>query len=86
MNKNEKLEAIRYAFLLDWLRQATEDEILEKLIQNDERGKLINKIKSYLDQSDLKNMLWGKEILKIIGDKKWKLEIMLELHGVIYAK
>ena len=46
MNKNEKLEAIRYAFLLDWLRQATEDEILEKLIQNDERGKLINKIKS----------------------------------------
>ena len=70
MNKNEKLEAIRYAFLLDWLRQATEDEILEKLIQNDERGKLINKIKSYLDQSDLKNMLWGKEILKIIGDKK----------------
>lgn len=66
MNKNEKLEAIRYAFLLDWLRQATEDEILEKLIQNDERGKLIDKIKSYLDQSDLKKMLWGKEILEII--------------------
>ena len=66
MNKNEKLEAIRYAFLLDWLRQATEDEILEKLIQNDERGKLINKIKSYLDQSDLKNMLWGKDLLEII--------------------
>lgn len=69
MNKNEKLEAIRYAFLLDWLRQATEDEILEKLIQNDERGKLINKIKSYLEQSDLKNMLWGKDLLEFIDRK-----------------
>lgn len=70
MNKNEKLEAIRYAFLLDWVRQATEDEILEKLIQNDERGKLIDKIKSYLDQSDLKNMLWGKQLLEILDNKR----------------
>ena len=70
MNKNEKLEAIRYAFLLDWLRQATEDEILEKLIQNDERGKLIDKIKSYLDQSDLKNMLWGKQLQEILNEYK----------------
>jgi len=70
MNKNEKLEAIRYAFLLDWLRQATEDEILEKLIQNDERGKLIDKIKSYLDQSDLKKMLWGKQLQEILNEYK----------------
>ena len=69
MNKNEELKAIRYAFLLDWVRQATEDEIVEKLIQNDERGKLIDKIKFYIEQSDLKNMLWGKEILEIIGGK-----------------
>lgn len=26
-----------------------------------------NKIKFYIEQSDIKNMLWGKEILKIIG-------------------
>lgn len=69
MNKNEQLEAIRYAFLLDWLRQATEDEILEKLIQNDERGKLIDKINSYLNQSDLKKMLWGKDLLEFIDRK-----------------
>lgn len=69
MNKNEKLEAIRYAFLLDWVKQATEDEIIEKLIQNDERGKLIQKIKFYIEQSNIKDMLWGKDILKIIGDE-----------------
>ena len=27
----------------------------------------INKIKFYIEQSDIKNMLWGKEILEIIG-------------------
>lgn len=25
-------------------------------------------IKFYIEQSDIKNMLWGKEILKIIGE------------------
>ena len=67
MNKNEKLDAIRYAFFIDWIKQATEDEIIEKLIQNDERGKLINSIKFYLDQSDIKNMLWGKDLLEMIN-------------------
>ena len=74
MNKEQELEikkTIRYIFLSDWVKQANHEEIVDKLIQNDERGKLINKIKSYLDQSDLKNMLWGKEILKIIdGEAK----------------
>lgn len=70
MSDDEKKEAIRYAFLLDWVRQATEDEILEKLIQNDERGKLIDKIKSYLDQSDLKKMLWGKQLQEILDNKR----------------
>jgi hypothetical protein len=27
-----------------------------------------NKIKFYIEQSDIKNMLWGNEILKMIGD------------------
>ena len=66
MNDNKKKEIIRYEFLLDWVRQATEDEIVEKLIQNDERAKIIDKINSYLNQSDIKNMLWGKDILEII--------------------
>ena len=70
MSDDEKKEAIRYAFLLDWVRQATEDEIVEKLIQNDERGKLIDKINSYLNQSDLKKMLWGKQLQEILDNKR----------------
>lgn len=27
----------------------------------------LEKIKFYIEQSDIKNMLWGKQILKIIG-------------------
>ena len=30
--------------------------------------KQLEAIKFYIEQSDIKNMLWGKEILKIIGD------------------
>lgn len=41
-----------------------EDEI-KKIKQENENLK--SKIKFYIEQSDLKNMLWGKEILKIIG-------------------
>ena len=29
----------------------------------------LENIKFYIEQSDIKNMLWGKEILKIIGDE-----------------
>lgn len=37
--KQSTLEAIRLAFFQDWVEQATKDEIIEKLIQNDERAK-----------------------------------------------
>lgn len=30
--------------------------------------KKLDAIKFYIEQNDIKNMLWGKEILKIIGD------------------
>lgn len=29
----------------------------------------LDAIKFYIEQSDIKDMLWGKEILEIIGDK-----------------
>lgn len=29
-----------------------------------------NKIKFYIEQSNIKDMLWGKDILEIIGDEK----------------
>lgn len=30
----------------------------------------LDKIKFYIEQSNIKDMLWGKEILKIIGDEE----------------
>lgn len=36
---------------------------------NKVKGQL-EKIKFYIEQSDIKDMLWGKEILKIIGGNK----------------
>ena len=32
----------------------------------DKKEKIIHDIKFYIEQNDIKNMLWGKEILKII--------------------
>ena len=32
----------------------------------DKKNKQLDDIKFYIEQSDIKNMLWGKEILKII--------------------
>ncbi len=40
-------EALRYEFLSDWLKTATREEIIEKLIQNDERAKKLKKIGEY---------------------------------------
>lgn len=39
--------------------------------QNKIKDKKLDAIKFYIEQSDIKNMLWGKEILKII-DKEEK--------------
>lgn len=41
-------EAIRELFLTDWVHNATTDEIVEKLIQNDERGKEIEKLNNII--------------------------------------
>ena len=41
-------EALRYEFLSDWLETATKEEIIEKLIQNDERAKKLKKIEEYV--------------------------------------
>jgi hypothetical protein len=46
-----------------------EKDFLEMLIKEfNRRCEITFKIEDYLKNSDLKNMLWGKEILKIIGD------------------
>ena len=44
-----------------------EKDLLEMIIKSfNERCEIIIKIENYIKNSDLKNMLWGKEILKII--------------------
>lgn len=42
-------EAIRYAFLKDWVHEASTEEIIEKLIENDERAKRIKKLEKVID-------------------------------------
>ena len=44
-------EAIREEFLKDWIHQASTEEIVEKLIQNDERAKAINKAIEYINKN-----------------------------------
>jgi hypothetical protein len=47
-----------------------EKDFLEMLIKEfNKRCQMTFKIEDYLKNSDLKDMLWGKEILKIIGDE-----------------
>ena len=49
-----------------------DDKVLEfvaiTMQERDDVLKKLDAIKFYIEQSDVKNMLWGKEILKIIGD------------------
>ena len=47
---NER-EALRYAFLSDWLDMSTttKEMIIDKLIQNDERAKEIERLKNKIE-------------------------------------
>lgn len=64
--RNEKVK-FNKDYLINWLDRPlsnTDMEVIDLII-----GKFnkIDSIKFYIEQSDIKNMLWGKEILKIIG-------------------
>lgn len=48
-------------FSLEYDKETLRDMILEL-------QEKLDKIKFYIEQSNIKDMLWGKEILKIIGD------------------
>ena len=43
-------KAIREEFLNDWVSQASKEEIVEKLIQNDDRAKAMLKAAEYLEK------------------------------------
>ena len=57
-------EAIREIFLTEWVHNATTEEIVEKLIQNDERAKKINEAIEIIKLCDTK---CAKELLEILG-------------------
>lgn len=50
MKKNKSQEIIRYNFLNEWLETANKEEIINKLIENDERCKLINELEYQNDK------------------------------------
>lgn len=75
-------EAIRYAFLTDWVHQASTEEIVEKLIQNDERGKKINKAIEYLEKSKLNQLDTHCKYLHIDFDSE-KIENIDELLDIL---
>jgi hypothetical protein len=71
---NEIYEELANGFLHRSMVDAMYFKIKELNNINDKLGNALNSaeekldaIKFYIEQSDIKNMLWGKEILKIIG-------------------
>lgn len=45
-------EAIRELFLTDWVHEATTEEIVKKLVENDERHKEIKRLQQELQRKD----------------------------------
>ena len=60
---NEK--EIRREFFEDWLVNANRDEIVEELIQNDERAEELTKLKQELQQEKEKNEKYKAVAIKI---------------------
>ena len=69
--KNEKdisNRAIKYAFFEEWLKTASEEEIIEGLMLNDERGKLIIELQKQ-----------NNELCKMINQLTDKIDEMTKL-------
>ena len=54
-------EVIREMFLTDWVKEATTNEIVEKLIEHDERGKEIERLNNIINELQK----WLEEQIKI---------------------
>lgn len=59
-----------YEEWLQYYKNATKEQVIEDMmldiVELKSKNKKLDVIKFYVEQSDIKNMLWGKEILKII--------------------
>lgn len=62
-----------YEEWLQYYKNATKEQVIEDMMLDiaelKSKNKKLDSIKFYIEQSDIKDMIWGKEILKIIGDK-----------------
>lgn len=71
--KNNSKEIIRYIFFSEWLEKASKEEIIDKLIQNDERAKLIKELQEQNDElCKMINGLVDKidEVSKLINENE----------------
>ena len=67
MNNEIKLHTIAIYHDKEYNLEDLLNSLSNMVIQKDKK---LNAIKFYIEQSNIKDMLWGKEILKIIGDEK----------------
>lgn len=70
--KDTTKEMIRYIFFNEWLEKASKEEIVAKLIQNDERAKLIKELQDLNDElCKMMNQLTDKidEMTKLINEE-----------------
>lgn len=65
MNNEIKLHTIAIYHDKEYNLEDLLNSLANMVIQ---KNKQLEKIKFLIEQSDIKNMLWGKEILKIIGE------------------
>ena len=63
MEDDEVKEILREEFFRDWLENASKQEIIEKLIQNDERAKQINELE-WKNEIFVKSIKSHKETIK----------------------
>jgi hypothetical protein len=65
MNNEIKLHTIAIYHDKEYNLEDLLNSLANMVIQ---KNKQLDKIKFYIEQSNIKDMLWGKEILKIIGE------------------
>ena len=72
-------EAIREMFLTDWVKEATTNEIVEKLIEHDERGKEIERLNNIINELEkwLKNKIDNFD--RIVLDTTYHEQITIQL-------
>lgn len=70
MNKVYKFDYNYLKLLIDNKDKLLDNDLVILITYIEILQKQLADIKFYIEQSNIKDMLWGKEILKIIGDEE----------------